>query len=395
VKRPNVVLLAFATLLATLLLTSAASALPRFAAREGMQCITCHVNPAGGGMRSRYGRYVYAPTAIPMFYPRGAAPLDVDVGDSLAFGADSRFTYLNVNPPQGAETISTFFQMQGNFYAGAQVYPGITLYYNQEIWGSFEAMGIWQQDFGRPDMSMYIKAGRFMPTYGLRIENHNIYTRQDIGFGPTDKTQGAELGVYLGPVLVQGSVLNSSVGPTQLDDTREKAFIGRAEVLPTIDRVHFLLGASIFANESGTVTTSNGTTVDGRVQQNKWGVHWGAGIGRFAYLGEADVVRNQPFAGNTQDARQYSYQSYQELDARIVRGLELNLTYEFRDPDLDMASGTTTRLGGGFEVYPVPYVELKALYRRTIGRGPLGSDSPAVAALNGLQEVILMAHLYF
>jgi hypothetical protein len=126
-------------------MTSTASALPRFAVREGMQCSACHVNPSGGGMRTRYRRYVYAPTAIPLFYPKGAAPLNVDIGDSLAFGADSRMTYLNINPPQG-DTISTFFQMQGNFYAGAQLYPGVTLYYNQEVWGSFEAMGIWQQD---------------------------------------------------------------------------------------------------------------------------------------------------------------------------------------------------------------------------------------------------------
>jgi hypothetical protein len=386
---------AVAVLFATLSITTAARALPRFAVREGMQCVTCHVNPSGGGMRSRYGRYVFAPTSIAMFNPRGAAPLDVDIGDSLAFGADSRFTYLNINPPQGTETISTFFQMQGNFYAAAQLNPGVTLYYNQEVWGSFEAMAMWQQDFGRPDMSMYVKAGRFLPTYGLRLENHNIYTRQDIGFGPTDKTEGVELGVYLGPVLIQGSALNSSVGSAQLDDTRQKALIGRAEVLPSIGKLHLLLGGSVFVNESGNVTTSNGTSVDGRVQQDKWGFHWGAGIGRFAYLAEADVVRNQPFPGNTQDSRQHSYQSYQELDVKIVKGLEVNLTYEFRDPNLDSASGTTTRFGGGFEVFPVPYVELKALYRRTIGQGPLGSDSPAVASLNGLQEVILMSHLYF
>jgi hypothetical protein len=394
VKDLRLAVVAFAALFAALLFTSTANALPRFSVREGTPCATCHVNPSGGGMRTRYGRYVYAPTAIPMFTPK-VAPLNVDIGDTLAFGADSRFTYLNINPPHGAETLSTFFQMQGNFYVGAQVYPGVTLYYNQQVWGSFEAMGIWQQNLGRPDLSFYVKAGRFLPTYGLRIENHNIYTRQDIGFGPTDKTQGAELGFYVGPLLVQGSVLNSSVGPKQLDDTREKAFIARAEVMPKIGKLHLLLGTSIFTNESGTTTSTGGTTVDARVQQQKWGVHWGAGIGRFAYLGEADVVKNAPFPGNAQDARLHSYQSYQELDVRIVRGLEFNLNYEFRDSDLDVASGTTSRVAGGFEFYPVPYVETKLLVRRTLGSGPLGNNSPAVAALNGLQEVIVMAHLYF
>ena len=35
-------------------------ALPRFALEQGASCVSCHVNPTGGGMRNDYGSNVYA-----------------------------------------------------------------------------------------------------------------------------------------------------------------------------------------------------------------------------------------------------------------------------------------------------------------------------------------------
>lgn len=389
-SRPRLLLASFAAFITLFLVTSAASALPRFGEREGLPCISCHINPSGGGMRNRFGRYDYAPMKLPMFTMRNVAPLDVDIGDTLAFGADSRTAYLDVRPPAGTDT-RTIFQMQADFYLAARLYKGLTLYYNQGAWGSFEAMGIWQQDLGRPEFSYYVKVGRFMPTYGLRLENHNVYTRQDIGFGPRDRDQGAELGVYLGPVLLQASVLNGNPGELQIDDNHEKALIGRAEVRHRFGKLHMSAGGSIFSNEAGASTSTGGVTVDGRTQMLKWGPHWGAAIGRFAYLGEAHVVKNEPFPGNTQGHKAHSFQSYQELDVLLVKGLELNLSYEFKDPDLDRRNGTLSRVGGGLEFYPLPYVELKTLFRKTFAY----QSGPAAEPLNGLTEIIGMVHLYF
>jgi hypothetical protein len=387
------VLVAFATFLAALFTTMAASALPRFAEREGLPCIVCHVNPSGGGMRTRYSHYMYGATRLPMFTPSNEFPLDVDIGDTLAFGADSRTAYLDLRPgphASGSET-STFFQMQADFYVAAQIYKGLQLYYNQGAWGSFEAMGIWQQDFGRPDFSYYVKVGRFMPTYGIRLENHNVYTREDIGFGPRDKDQGVELGVYLGPVLVQTSVLNGNPGDPQLDDNNDKALTARVELRKRFGKLHVSAGGSIYKNQTGAVTNTGGVEVDGRTKILRWGPNWGAALGRFAYLGEADVVKNDPFPGNTQGQRVYTFQSYQEFDVLLVKGLELNINYEFRDPNLDLRNGTYGRVAGGIEFYPLPYVELKTLVRRTHAY----RTGPATTGVDGLTEIIAMVHLYF
>jgi hypothetical protein len=381
---------------AVMLVARSSEALPRYALRDGVQCTACHIDPAGGGMRNRYGRYVFAPTRLPLFNSSSIPPLNVDIGDTLAFGADSRSMYYYAQPGSGGAKTSTFFQMESNLYAAATLYragadggSAITLYYVQEGWMDFQASAIWQQELGRPDISIYLKAGRFIPTYGLRIENHQTYNRQDIGFGPTDKDEGVELGAHLGPVLLQGSAINGTTGMTQFDDNTDKGVIGRAEVLGRLGKLRLMLGGSVYYSETGSLTTVGTISTDARTKNLRAGGHWGASMGRLTYMGELDVVDVDPFPKNTQTSKSLSYQAYQELDFLVVRGLELNLNYEFRDPDLSLRTGTISRVAAGFEVIPVPYVEIKTLFRYSFGSGS------AVAPLDGLTEAIAMVHLFF
>lgn len=397
------IILPFALALAALVLFErSAAAYPRYALREGVQCVTCHVDPAGGGMRNRYGRYKYAPTRLPLFNSPSIPPLNVDIGETLAFGADSRSMYYYAQPSlaSGNGKTSTFFQMESNLYAAARLYrggrdggSGVTLYYTQMSWNNFEAMGLFQQELGRPDVSLYLKAGRFIPAYGIRFENHNNYVRQDLGFGPTDQDQGLEFGAHLGPLLLQGSVLNGTSGPAQFDDNTAKAVTARAEIIRRFGKLRLMLGGSFYRSETGSATTVSGISSDGRAILLKTGAHWGASMGRISYMGELDISNNNPFPENKQATRSHTFQSYQELDFIVLRGLELNLNYEFRDPDTNVQSGILQRFSAGFEIMPIPYVEIKTLFRHSIGTGRPGGL--AAMPQDGLNEVIAMLHLYF
>ncbi len=59
---------ALLSLLLVLLPVSAVRALPRFAAQYGQSCHLCHVNPAGGGLRTSFGSQFFTGTERP---PRG------------------------------------------------------------------------------------------------------------------------------------------------------------------------------------------------------------------------------------------------------------------------------------------------------------------------------------
>ena len=369
-------------------------ALPRLSVRLGVPCATCHVNPSGGGMRNNYGSYVFAPTRLPLAFPGSSTtrvPMQLDIGDSLSFGGDARTALIYQKPMGGGDGLLSFFQMQADLYVAARLFDGLTAYYDQGAWGSFEAMGIYQKQLAK-SASVYVKAGRFMPTYGLRLENHNLYTRQDIGFGPRDKDQGVEVGTQLGPLLVQLSVLNGSPQERQLDDNHSKAFIGRAETLGRLGPLKLMFGGSVYKNETGSVTEVHGASIDGRTKHSRYGVFGGASLGRLTYLAEAHLVKDDPYSDNKQDSKTRSFQSYQELDVLLIRGIDLNFNYEFRDPNLDLRTGTIQRISAGFAIYPMPYLELTALYRYSFARGPAG---PEVQPLAGLKELIAIAHLYF
>lgn len=393
-KRALQLLLALTAFVAISAFAKVSSALPRFAVRLGVPCVTCHVNPSGGGMRNNFGRYAFAPTRLPLAYPGAGAsrvPLQLDIGDALSFGGDSRTVYLDQSPKEG-EGLHSFFQMQADFYVAAKPFNNLTLYYDLGAWGgSFEAMAIYNQPITR-STSFYLKAGRFMPSYGLRLENHNLYVRQDIGLGPRDKDMGIEAGLSLGPFLLQVAALNGSPQERQLDENSSKAMVARAELIGRLGALRLMGGGSFYRNQSGTVTEVRGTTTEARSNYTRYGLFGGASIGRLTYLAEADVVRLDPFPNNKQDAKIYSYQAYQEFDILLLRGLELNFNYEFRDPNLDVRSGVVHRVAMGFEVFPMPYLELKALYRRSFLSGPAG---PEVVSLDGLTELICMAHVFF
>jgi hypothetical protein len=129
--------------------------------------------------------------------------------------------------------------------------------------------------------------------------------------------------------------------------------------------------------------------VDTRSWQTRVGAHVGAALGRFAYMAEADVRKISLGDGNVSGVKEYSFRSYQELDVLLFRGFDLTVNYEFREPDLDQESGRAHRIALGFEFYPIPFTEIKFLYRRSLGSGS------AEKAIDGFNEVIAMIHLFY
>ncbi|MCP4446137.1 MAG: hypothetical protein GY811_12440 [Myxococcales bacterium] len=379
--------------MATVVLAIATPSLatPAFAIREGAQCRKCHVNPSGGGMRNRYGRYVYGPTRLAMGYPgKGTHLLDLDIGDTLSFGADARLAYIDQRSaaPDTAD-VSTFLQMQADLYAAARPYEGLTLYFDRGSYGSFEAFGLYENNLGSPDFAGYAKVGRFMPTFGLRLPDHRLFIREEVGFGPRDKDAGAEAGLFLGPVLLQFGVLNGVASERNFDDNTDKAMTARAELQHSFGPARFTLGASGYRNNAGSRTEVAMTVVDTRTKQLYGSVHWGLGLGRFVYFGEALLGKLTPGSENIEAVKNRNFRSYQELDIRLVRGLDLNLSYEFREPDLETKSGRAHRPGIGVEFYPMPGMELKVLYRHSIGSGV------AEESIDGLHELISMVHMFY
>lgn len=369
------------TLAALLLLCAGpAEALPRFAARTGMTCGTCHINPTGGGMRTDFARNVFARQWLATSTGPAA---DVDLGEHVAVGGDLRAGYLFLDAPR-PELVDTasFALMQADLYVWAEPTPGLAFYLDKGAYGGFEAFAL-VRPFGRPDHRDFtIKAGRFVVPFGLRDVNHASYVREGVGFGTADRDSGVEVGLASGRTTAQVSITNGTYGDAFFDtggteDPRpyDLAVSGRFTTQPRLGPLRTLLEASASWNRNvaqqnplfaSALFVGDQTAQIGQgLNEQRATVGIGVALGRLEYRGELVVVRDN-FRGD--DLRTlWGYTSAQTLGAVVLPGLEVAATYEFADADAEFARGRVERVGASIEWFPVPGLEVSLLARRSFG----------------------------
>ena len=170
-----------------------AAAYPQYQLSRDQTCSGCHLSPAGGGLLGENG-YSVAETLSqfgqPPEFMYGTLPLPA----WLTFGGDLRGAAGLIHTPDNAPAL---IPMQADLYAHASA-KGFTLHVTfgprpaQWITGngtpalvdrfwSREHYVMWQQDPASHE-GLFVRAGRFMPVFGLRLAEHPDYTRR---FGGT------------------------------------------------------------------------------------------------------------------------------------------------------------------------------------------------------------------
>ncbi|MBI2893368.1 MAG: hypothetical protein HYY06_07430 [Deltaproteobacteria bacterium] len=402
----------------------AALALPRFAARNAGECIQCHVNPTGGGMRNEYGRNVFEQAILPWstsadpgswMAPRSLsgdpaaddgvrAPFGGEVTDWLAVGGDLRAAYIYIRPDRGLEpgadpeVTSSFFLMQADLYHAATLNPWVSLVLDVGIYSGFEAWGL-LRFFREPgDLDLMLKVGHFMPAFGIREVEHQLFTREGIGLGAQDRDTGLELTTFAGPVTLNLSVLNGTLGDTAFDvngserRTFEKAVAARLAARAQIGWLRGQLGLSLYWNDGysqpnplfgGRLPAASVGEASRGVTEVRKGAFLTLNLGRLTYLGDLALVDDDFASDQLDDIGGYA--SYQELSFVLRQGLELVGTFEFMEPDLEILDDSSTRAAVVVEFFPWPLTELRAMVRRR-----WNDDSPT----GGTTDLVLFLHLF-
>ena len=113
------------------------------------------------------------------------------------------------------------------------------------------------------------------------------------------------------------------------------------------------------------------------------GTFVGLRTGPIAWLGEADLVSDAGFPGGTRQL----LSGLAEMDWNFARGQNFKLTAEYFDPDRTVAADQQTRWSAVYELTPLPFVQLRAGFRRY--RGIPQND------LQNRQLAFLELHGYF
>lgn len=333
----SVAAVAFA--LVTALLAPSARAEPYLAVRTGLKCVSCHVNPSGGGMRNAFGNaWARSELAARIVTPAGVDATDAgwlgELQRYVALGGDLRTGLVYEDIP-GLDAESEFAISRATVYAALRAIPNLLTIYLDEQVAPGGAVAREAYALVTPANGRYtIKAGKFFLPHGLRLQDDTAFVRQITGMNFDTPDHGIELGLELPRWSAQLGVTNGTAGGGENDSTKQTS-LNATYVLP-----RWRIGASYNYN--------NADLGDREIRA----AYVGWRTGPIAWLAEADLVTDDTPAG-----KRDTYVSLLEGNWRIRRGHNLKLTYEYHDPDDDLDENERERYSVVWELSPMQHVQ--------------------------------------
>lgn len=333
---------------------------PYLSIRTGLRCSQCHVNRTGGGGRNEFGN-VYAQTVLPM--ARKFPFRDRALNEFLSVGGD--FRVLATGTPAQSVPRTDLELVEANLQVEARVVRDVLAVYVDQTLGPGGASA--REAFllleGLP-LDGYVKAGKFLLPYGLRLADDEEFIRQRTGFSYDTPDQGVEVGIEPAPLSLFMAVTNGTQGAAE--NNGDKQVTGTA----ALSLRRFRIGGSASRNDAP------------GSRRNVVGGFGGFNLGRFALLGELDYIFDRFETGPDLD----QFAAYLEGDFLPVPGVNLKVTYGFLDPNRDIGENSQFRMRFGAEVFPIQFLQVSAFYT-------LHEDIPQ--ATTDLDRVSLELHVHF
>lgn len=358
------------------------TAYPRFAIREAVTCQKCHVDNQGAGLRNEYGAGYYSQEVLPTipWDDFGKKDFTAALNDYIRAGTDIRAQFYRY--AQGSTSQDAFFPMEGNLYLGITPSEHLTFYLEQSMLSTGAATDLWGQvNFG--EGATYLRFGKFVQSYGLRIADHTAFTRggnvggitvnpnvalipslfQGLHWKPQNGATGLEVGYNPVGWNLAGSVVKSpgqSIYSVAVNASR--AF--------WLGSMNALVGGSFF----------HGSYYPQLDAYSYYGLYAGLNRGAVTFSGEADLTQDYPFRG------QQGLATLADVAVQVRQGISLTLQHSLFDADLSQAHDELVRYSLGADLFPVSYIEILPQYRIL-----KATASPSFSR----SELILQTHFWF
>jgi len=343
-----------------------ASAEPYLAFKNNLPCSACHVNPIGGGARTTYGAY-YGTQLLP---ETGGSNTLFDAGnlsETFRIGADFRGNYEQTNRDKGDDS-KTFETQTGQVYLVFQPKDSrFTLYVDEQVapGGALNREAFILTKLGDNN---YVKAGKLMLPYGIRLEDNSAFTRQASGINFHNSDSGVELGLQYAHGIINFAISNGTTGLT--NDDQRMQYLSRAEYIGN----NWRLGASAIVNDAAAGRRTMGNIFGG--------FNW---LG-FTFLAEADHIQDKSVshvAGTFETQRVGLF----EINREVAKGYNVKFTTEFLDPDTNIGENQRTRNSLLLEYTPFANLQIRSGLR-------VGKDIPQKVDGN-YTDFFAQLHFYY
>jgi hypothetical protein len=396
--------------------------------KRNMSCGTCHVDPAGGGMRTTVGRY-YGRATLPMiatsprpqddwdrnfpflgrhdkatpyesYLPIGpknieqAAAYGDSIHDKWAWGRPKGLTpdtpfpgrYFGLNPDPifriggdfrfanlSESEKSFFFPMQFDVHAALHPVHHATMLMNVGARGRPSGYSDTIDDAHTPyfrelfamtnewPYQTYAKAGRFVPAFGLRLDDHTTATRRQFeldGSLPETRVLGVEVGAVAAYPFVQASYFKM----------KSKYEIPDAWNIFDVDDgwgAALNLGWRHMAWSAGASTLVRRRPLDQGGYSDTYAFYGSINPWYFfqkiplTLQGEIDTGTAQRESG----LEAHKLVMYGEVDWSVWNGINLLAAYDWSDPDRDVVNDEIGRFQVGGQLTVIPGVTLDSRVR--------------------------------
>ena len=364
-----------------------AGAEPYLMVRAGAKCNDCHTNLTGGGKRTSFA-HIHARDILHdldlLPIPPSVKGFNGQLHEFVSIGGDLRvrnttvfqdeFSRSTGNVPRNkafrrhvTSNDTDINEFLG--YAQVDLLPDyVTLYGDWNLDGGVtnrEGFGLIR---GFLPYDTYVKAGRFFPTYGLRVQDDQAYIRGRVGYTFTNPDEGGEIGFAPGPFFVASSITNGTGGDKDVAVTVNG--YGLFEDIPVVRNI--LAGMSY-----------------ARQTDKRWVMGWygGSNIWRFTYLAEFDLIDDRSVSS---EPKRDQYAAYAEVNFLAFDWLNFRGTFDFVKVSHDRDQ---TRYAIGAEPFINRFIQPRIQYRINNGP-PLPGEEPN-ELVDNQTELLFELHFFF
>ena len=325
---------------------------PYFAFREGYKCSTCHVNKTGGGKRNDYGSSFTQTEFSPILEAASENALDfsTDIGESFSLGMDFMIVHETLfsveesideggrNEVYEQDGENSFDVRSGNLYIEAQLLPDIlTLYLDETV----SPTGASNREafilYDNLPHGGYVKAGRMLLPYGIRLWDDDAFIRRITGFNYDNQDLGFEVGVEPGMFSLSLALSNGTQGAR--DDNTSKQISSTGSIIVE----NFVVGGSFSLNKSR------------GIERTLFGPYAAMRAGPLTLMGEADWIDESP------GGQEFVFYTSAELWLR--ESLNVRAAFDYWDPFDGISEDERSRISVGVNAFLTPSLEASAYYK--------------------------------
>ena len=353
-----------------LILNQKAFAYPEMIRHHYVNCLACHESPSGGGLLTPYGRTLSSEVLSTWGDAKEARPF------YGAFGAtDNPFLkkYFNVGGDlraiqlhsENSQTIrNSFIRMQTSIETAFKYdkFKFVSSFGKQGVdnmvTGEFTRFYLQYQALEE----ITLRAGRFIPNFGINIAEHTMATRQGLGFGEGTERDQVE-------AMWSGEKWNISATAAKQVKTDTLSNVEKS----VTTQVNYTFFDSYRVGGDLWIGKLNGD------RREIFGTHALLGFTtKFYYLTEFDWQKG--FDKKT------GLFHFSKLGYELTKGLHAIILEDYKKSDLNNDKSLANSHGIGMEWYPRPHFEFEGLYSK---------KRVAIQSTEYTDYAYLMMHYYF